>query len=202
VRVATATSKCSYQIGKQAYHECPAGTILNTFHIPLSEALRNHEAFVIMPSRTSSSAVQTQTKQKIFALFDKARQRFHVNLLSMATGCGHGNSISISVTEPYTGDQLNETLFYQIPSSNCNDVDLLDITMRASKIIAPVYWDHDQYLATSWARNCSFISNNWQPYGITNPIHAKGYNYESFVADGSNCTWFDDFSYTTIGPVQ
>ncbi len=63
------------------------------------------------------------------------------------------------------------------------------------------YWDHDQYAAGNWGRGCQSISTNGNSGGM-NSSHTKGYYYEPYVSNGSNCTIFDSYSYVNIGPAN
>lgn len=176
---------------------CPAGTIGEDVQVPLSEAKARYEAYVVLPSRTSSLAVQTQAGLQIQQLENAAKAKWHPANKSVtpASSCStNSHSVETYWSTWWDTDTTFDAWVFWDTHSDCT-IYIWESQMHAVYINSYFYWGHDQYASWSGNVGCRQVTNGypwWNPNVTKNP----GYTYEQHVYSGSNCTIFDHHGWT------
>ncbi len=154
---------------------CPAGTVIQSVIVPLSEAKADHEAYVTLPSGKASQSFWQETNEQISWLLEAKRSMIqHVDQRSRSipnNDCGEYNEFGTYPT--VFGDSLYVAIDYQI-SYSCNNL-VLDQT-KVYGLTSPnsVYfyqWNYANDAGRYWP-DCYFTgTNHWNiPINHIDPI--------------------------------
>ncbi|HLV99515.1 MAG TPA: hypothetical protein VKT82_12645 [Ktedonobacterales bacterium] len=180
---------------------CPAGTLMRFFHIPRSQAVANHEAYVILPSPSSSPAAVAKAQAQIGALADEANARL-LPTPPAATPNGITCATSDHTATAYMGwgDNRWNAWVQWTTLTNCK-VDIYNSELQGTVSAFATYWATDKYAGWSQNVGCAYLGTNtlaWHPY----TVQTAGYYYEQWLYDGSSCTIFDSYAYANLGPLN
>lgn len=182
---------------------CPAGSVVGTAFVLLSQARAAGEPYVVLPDQNASLAAQAAAQQQIFALLEaKTPHPAHQNV-GASKPVQYSCTASKYVSAYWYPSFDNATEYYsQLQYESCpNNTVYLQQSLIKQVSGFGYYWNQDKYAGGSWGRGCQGISSNGN-YGGLNQTHNAGYYYEPWVASGSNCTSWDSYSYLNIGPVS
>lgn len=156
---------------------CPAGTIIGTATIPLSQAKANGEAYVPVLSTQASSSQLMQWEEQVHQLMQAKRRSIQANqTVRPLTTCGYTVYLYSGYNNIFN-DWVQGRITYYI-SSNCSNVFLDTVYVDAGYVPYnnPVYWV--QFTYSSYRDTCqgayallypnttySFTPNTWQPSG-------------------------------------
>lgn len=183
--------------------QCPAGSVIGTVHIHLSEALASGESYVVLPSHDASSAIQMIVKQQIFALLQakgphSSQERLQSSKISPNLCSG---SYNVHATW-YPAFDHATTYYSEMDYQNCGNGSLW-LTSSKIQLLGGLgyYWDHDQYASGSWGRGCQGISTNGNTGGL-NTTEPTNKLYYAYVSQGWGCAPWDNYSYYWAGPAN
>lgn len=179
---------------------CPAGTIVDVLHVPLSQAIARHEAYVVMPSTSATQAQLMQTGKQIAALINTTNARLH----TMQTKLSPNSSCSLRSQSLYGswvwgGDSWSSGVSWDT-HSNCS-IYIYSSYVSGSSSTFAIYWGQDKYAGWSQGRGCRYLGTNYLSAN-PNTTQSPGYGYEQWLYNGSNCTIFDDSRYTYLSPLN
>ncbi len=181
---------------------CPAGTRMSLVQVLLSEAKANHEAYVVMPSQSSSRAEQDAAMVNIQALAKAANATFQsANSVVPLSSCSPRTQYLAIYNGNTAWDSQNKydmNVDYDTHSDCSVYIHLSAIT--GEYIHSYFYWGWDLYASWQSPKLCTPVTNGtkgWNP----NTTHNSGYYYEQWMYSGSNCTVFDHDSYYNVGPL-
>jgi hypothetical protein len=175
---------------------CPAGTIVAVLHVPQSEAVAKHEAYVVMPSAASSQAQQTQAGKQIDALVAETIARMQPSAASKPTSplasCAQRQQTAGGNWNWSESGKTNK--YYSTVSWNTNtDCTIYVYNSHLQGNASPFasYWGSDRYNGWEGQRGCIYVGTNSYSW---NPQHngSAGHSYQQVVWDGSHCTVFDN----------
>lgn len=193
---------------------CPAGTVISTKQVPLSQALAEHEVYVLLPSSKSISSteiakisqqVDDMVSAKIRQLRQQAAATFSAQVKLTPATCGASGLYKWADWSP---DFDPNTSFY---AEILYDVNVnCSITWNTSylnllAIGGPTYWNDDKYDGVEADYGCASLNygtNSRSPisWGMLNQAPA-GYDYLQEVYNGSNCFPWDSSDHTVLGPI-
>ncbi len=163
---------------------CPAGTLLEWKRMPLQQAVASHEYYVPMNTQFSLSA--------------SIRNFPHLfGVKPLVTQCGTNAKFGGYYT--WEGTKVYQYVYID-RYSNCN-MRIDSSTTYAYPIRTFLYWNRDQYAGWTGNWGCRPIVNSVDTE-YPNTIQQAGYYYEQFYADGSSCTWFDNWLQLTLGQLS
>ncbi len=175
-------------------YACPAGSIIETETVHLSQAVARHEPYVVLPSSTSSEKVLKhfllQFQQLVAMVREKAEQESPNSFQGPSIACGSSSTPSLNWTA--NGDSVHTYVHYT-KSSDCTTVFIQFSGVQGNTAPNPLWWDRDQYASwTGYLNNCPFVgTNNWSTnWNITQPVN---YTYEHWLVDPA-CP---EFGYTS-----
>jgi hypothetical protein len=188
---------------------CPAGSVITTAHVLLSQALAANEAYVLLPPKSISSAEAAKVTQQIQDLMRAKADHIHQHtgaikpfIAGLPNTCRIWSELSKSASW-HPGFDLNTTFLsivdYQVNGLCSLNMEYSEIDLQ--KIGGPTYWDHDQYTSSYWDWGCQSLPSGWTTHGPGGNFEAAGYYYEQWVYNGSNCFPWDYSSYIDIGPL-
>ncbi len=177
---------------------CPAGTLLTVVHVPQSEAVAKHEAYVVMPSASSSQAQQAQAGKQIDTLVAATIARLQPSpaskptstlasscTLREQTGGGGVSWTENGKTNYYTSNVTWDT------NGDCS-ITIINSHLQGTQSQFASYWGSDKYNQWEGQRGCTYVGTNnlsWDPQHNDSP----GFHYMQVLWDGSNCySWFDN----------
>lgn len=215
VRDATAGSNCLFKLVENSgtTHQttrivaCPAGTVMRVIHVPESEALRNHESYVVLPATSSTLAEQSHVAQQIEELENAANAHYRnlqvsgvrsaASLQPLTTSCGSSGNWATAWYSNWwdSGDVFDAEVIYD-HHTDCS-IYIDQSRTAASQINTPWYRGKDAYAGSTWYWPCTFQGTNlliWYP----KVTKSAGYYYEQYEYSGSHCTIFDNSGYTTL----
>lgn len=175
-------------------YACPAGSITKTETVYLSQALAQHEPYVVLPSSTSSQKALkhflAQVQQLETAVREKAERDSHNSF--QGPSIARGSSATPSVNWTANGDSVHTYVHYT-KSSDCSTVFIQFSGVQGNTAPNPLWWDHDQYASWPQGVGCPFVgTNNWSiNWNITQPVN---YTFEHWL-ENQACPWFGYTSY-------
>lgn len=193
---------------------CPAGTVISTKQVPLSQALAEHEAYVLLPSSkpTSSTEIAKISQQvddmvsaKVRQIRQQAAATFSPQVNLTPATCGASGLFRWADWSP---DFDSNSSFYVSITWNVNGnctITWVTSYMDLLSVGGPTYWNDDQYAGSSADYGCASLNsgaNSRSPisWGLLNQAPA-GYDYLQEVYNGSNCFPWDSSDHTVLGPI-
>ncbi len=135
-------------------YACPAGSIIETETVHLSQAVAQHEPYVVLPSSTSSEKVLKQfllqVQQLVAMVREKAERESPNSFQGPSIACGSSSTPSVNWTA--NGDSVHTYVHYT-KSSDCSTVFIQFSGVQGNTAPNPLWWDHDQY--ASWSGSVS-----------------------------------------------
>ena len=180
---------------------CPAGTLMAVLHVPESEAIAKHEAYVVMPLASSSQAQQAQAGKQIDALVAATNARLHPSQAgepaSPLSYCNQ-RSQSLSGSWVWGGNYWNSAVWWDT-NTDCS-IYIYHSQLQGTASTFAIYWGQDKYASWSRGWGCIYLGTNTLNQ-YPNTVQTAGYNYQQWLYNGSHCTIFDDARYTVLGPL-
>jgi hypothetical protein len=206
----TASSSCTMETtmnDSTVQSACPAGTVIGTMKVTLSQALAEHEDYVLLPSGTIDATTAAQLDKQIHDLMVAKSTAIQHPSTPMtpfisqtpSTQCAYQDNITKSAnwTPTFNGSiHLYSSVTY-LRETSCY-LYIYHSQMRGVNVPSPVYWWQDAYAADTWGRGCHSIGNSTDQQN-TNTLEVAGYYYEPTVRDGSWCTPLDNTSWVNLG---
>ena len=184
---------------------CPAGTLLTVLHVAQSQAIARHEAYVVLPSASSSQAQQAQAGKQIDALVAATIARLRPSAASKPSSplasCTQrsqtgGGGVSWTESGKGTNRVIDSTVTWDT-NSDCS-ITIVNSDLRGTQSQFASYWGCDRYNQWEGQRGCLFVGTNdrhWDP----GRHDAAGLHYMQMLWDGSNCTVFDNSLTIIVG---
>ena len=189
VRDVTFTSHClAWTKHDSKKVACAAGTILESFNVPLAVAQASHEKYILLPARTASAAQFSAFHTQLEALKNALFQIFHptpVRIIKPLTNCGSNGAFYTT----FGHDNNSWEIYGEVETDRYNycNLDVNNSIVQGVNIGEAWYWGKDQYAGSIWHHGCTFIGNsiyNWPPYKVIN----GGYYWEQvFYHNDSGC---------------
>lgn len=179
---------------------CSAGTFMAVLHVPQSQAIARHEAYVAMPLASASQSQVMQTGKQIEALINTTNARLHPTQSkpSPYTSCSL-RSQSLYGSWVWGGDSWSSGVSWDT-HSDCSIYIYYSYVSGSSSSFS-IYWGQDKYAGWSQGRGCRYLGTNYLSAN-PNTTQSAGYGYEQWLYNGSNCTVFDDARYTYLSPLK
>lgn len=167
------------------HYACPSGSIIAVETVSLSQALAQHESYVVLPSQTSSPQTKEKAKLQIQQLEATVQKNsvlhsVHASILP-SIACG---STAIPSRDWNAGGESMHTYVEYYKSSDCSTIYITVSGVQNNSSNTYIYWSHDQYASWSgYVNNCPYIpaytnlTVNW------NTTQAPGYYYEHWLND-------------------
>jgi hypothetical protein len=147
---------------------CPAGTLITTKILPLSQASTLHEPYVVLPSSQTTASVREKAVQEIQRLLQAKGDSLHSknSLDHPLTQCGHAGSASLYWADTPGDDFYSTITFYK--SSDCTTVSFDTATIRTyTSIGRGDYWVEDLYGGQNYnVPDCPDIDSGTHSHGI------------------------------------
>lgn len=189
---------------------CPDGTIRASEIVRRSQALRQHEPYVLYPSPQASLAEKQQAWQQfqhlVSAEIASQQQKLIQARLHPLTSCGQNGFASRLWY--VNGDSFYSTIgWYR--SVDCRVFEL-DTATNANAYHNPNknidwYWPFDKYAGATYnVPGCPDITYyGGASHGIDQTIK-PGYTYENWIGDWTACYWwlFPSYFHNDIGPIN
>lgn len=180
---------------------CPAGTFMAVLHVPESEAIAQHKAYVVMPSASASQGQLAQASKQIGTLIAKTNARLHPSPtggVSPLSSCSL-RSQSLYGSWVWGNDSWNSGVSWDT-HSDCS-IYISNSYVSGTSSAFAIYWGQDKYAGWSQGRGCRYLGTNYLS-ASPNTVQSPGYGYEQWLYNGSNCTIFDDARYTYLSPLN
>lgn len=170
---------------------CPAGTLLTVLHVAQSQAIARHEAYVVLPSASSSQAQQAQAGKQVDALVAATIARLQPSAASKPTSplasCAQRQQTAGGNWNWSESGKTNK--YYSTVSWDTNtDCGIYVYNSHLQGNASPFasYWGSDKYNGWEGQRGCIYVGTNSYSW---NPQHngSAGHSYQQVVWDGSHC---------------
>lgn len=167
---------------------CPANTIMEISVVPRSQAIAQHERYVVLPAHNAASAVQSATMELLGLIDTPQHSQYAARTPNMPLSCTYFENV-VSATGTVGNDQVYSTLDYQ-KETNCT-VYFYSTTARVTSGNQNLQLSYATY-QTNWYPS---VNNHWcHPYytgGISQTISAGTYDAGYY---------FDQYSQTQPSP--
>lgn len=171
-----------------------------------SQAISQHEAYVVLPSAHASSAVLQQVLQQIQMLHESERASLQSQLSKYthpATACGSDGSASISGFKVDGGDFNASITFYK--SSDCTTAFFNNSQLNnTSQMYDDAIWPRDQYAGYYYnVPGCPDVKPVGHYSHLVSQSAHVGYYYENVLYPDATCQGGNnDDIWDNIGPIN
>lgn len=189
---------------------CPAGTVMTTELVPLTQATKMHVPYVLPANPNASYSIKSTTTQEVRNMMQKAGQKLLAssskNMASPLTPCGGNGEWGVNWSPDGTTNAYSSTvMIYR--SSDCSA-----IYFTQSRIIVNYHtycdyqWINDAYAGNWYTPTGEPVLNTTgylYSYNV-NQSAPQGYYYENWVtslASAPNCIAYYNY-YVDIGPIS
>lgn len=168
--------------------------------VHLSQAVANHEAYVILPASNASQATLKKAEEQMYALMESTGSALRRTLgqynIKPYNPCETGTHTTHWYNWTPNGVSVVVTVVWN-ESYDCSTIFIDNVALQGLNAPNAMYWGHTQYAGGWWDEHCAYIGTNTLHQYI-NSSQPANYTLEPWVSDGSNCTWFDNYWYTDI----
>jgi len=189
---------------------CPPGTIMVDAKEHRSQAIAQHEAYVIIPSAQASSVVYQQYLKQIKIIH--ASKQAHLRSLSLTSQYAHpatrcGKNGGASLTWNTDGGSLNASIGFT-KSTDCSTAYFGDSQLNTTAALQyGRAWGQDAYASNQWGvPNCPSVVTVGHRFHLVSQSGPIGYYYENdlYGSLGGPITCKTDFGpyYDNIGPIN
>lgn len=180
---------------------CPAGSVVGTFIIPLSQARTAGEAFVVLPPRNASSSTLARAQQQVDGLVATvaahSRASVQSGFIRPLIACNSTGSVTASWDPSFDLNTILDSIVNYSKAPDCT-MTINQSELRGTFLNTSTYWDHDAYASSTWGRNCFTLTNSYKTENVTS-VQTAGFTFQQHVKNGSHCTQFDSESYIDVG---
>jgi hypothetical protein len=186
---------------------CPAGTIMAEVTVHRSQAIAQHEAYVVLPAAQASSSVRQQTLKQIQQL-QEAKQttlRSQISKYAIpATGCGGNGSVSATWSSvDFGGVTLYPNIaFYK--SSDCSTAYFTDSQLNSGgNYDSDDWWLFDMYAGYQYnVPSCTDVGVPGHYFHLVDQSAPVGYYYENWVNPFYECDTSEGAIWDNLGPIN
>lgn len=184
---------------------CPAGTIMAEVTVHRSQALAQHEGYVVLPSAQASFSVRQQTLKQIQQLQDPQQTTLRSQIRKYAipaTGCGDSSSISATWNVPGNlGTLYANIAFYK--SSDCSSAYFTDSQLNSPGLYAWTWWPFDMYAGYQYnVPGCVEVDQPGHYFHLVDQSAPVGYYYENWINDEYECGGAEGAVWDNLGPIN
>lgn len=219
VQDVTATSQCyhTFEVNPSTAHatvtksSCQPGTIVRTFHVPLSVARARHLDYVVLPSYDAPRSKQLETVQEISALMSATQSALLPPLQypslsainAVSASCGNNYTESSGWTANYGNQPFFTGYVSWSQVANCVQVVVGQSGIEQSSGTQS-YWSQNSYYQTTWGLYCRTIpTSNYTTYTpSSNALQPDGHYFFEQTSDGQlggGCNPFANYYSAQIG---
>lgn len=184
---------------------CVPGTIMSDITVRRSQAIAQHEAYVLLPSASASPAVRQQTLQQIQRLHQSKQtllqsRMSHYSLPTTACG-GDGTA---SLTWNLDGGTFFASIsFYR--STDCTTAYFNSSQLNTNvALFDDAYWSYDLYAGYGYGvpgcPDVKAVGHRFHLVSQAAPIH--NYYYENWLYPDAACQQNYDYTWDNIGPIN
>lgn len=170
--------------------------------VHLSQALAQHEAYVVLPSAQASQSVLMATNNQIKDLMEAEgrvlRQQVIAQRKDVPDVTCETTTHKTTVSSTAFGDSVNNIALWN-ESSDCNAIFINYTQVQGLSSPHPDYFDHTQYASINVGANCQYIGTG-APSSSINQSTGSNYYLELWInetpgcpAIGSNLTYVNIF---------
>jgi hypothetical protein len=191
------------------HRSCPAGTVITTKLVSLTQAIKMHLPYVIPADSNASLSVKQDTQRKMQDMMQKEGQKLLASstkgLYSPLTACGSNGEYGVNWSPEGDPAYSSTVLFFK--STDCST-----IYFQAARIFVnsltycEYYWVHDLYAGNYYSvpgEPVLYTRAHLYSHNVSQSA-PKGYYYENWVAElasAPNC--INGYSYyINIGPIN
>jgi hypothetical protein len=184
---------------------CASGTIMSDVTVHRSQAIAQHEVYVVLPSAQASPAVWQQALKQIQVL-QQSRQALLQSQMSKyslpATACGKNGSASL--TWHLDGGVLNASISF-FKSSSCRLAYFNDSQINnTQRMYDDGVWTTDLYAGHGYGvPSCPDVKPVGHYFHLVSQTAPVGYYYENVIYADSSCNITDyNYVWDNIGPIN
>jgi hypothetical protein len=172
---------------------CPAGTIITSAIVQRSQAIAQHTAYVVLPSKGASPVVWQQTYRQLQKLLQTSKKAS----VHPLTRCGNSGSASVN-WYPFGIHYFSTEQFYK--TSDCRYVNLELASIRSYSTQYFLMWAYDLYAGGNFGvPGCpALVDLRTYSHGV-DQLWAPGYYYENWLY--RSCVYGSSW-YNNIGPIN
>lgn len=188
---------------------CAPGTIMADVTMLRSQAIAQHEAYVVLPSPQDLATIHQQYTKQIQVLHASKQATLQSQMSTYAlpaTSCGQTGSASLTwnLNGGYIGGgTLNASIsFYK--SSDCTTAFFQDSQINTTAALyESAIWPTDMYAGNSYGlRDCPDVEWTGHYFHLVSQSAPTGYYYENYLYVGSPCNSTLGPEWDNIGPIN